>query len=98
MKGVGMKDLLGKTIVVNKEMASWRLIDKVVIFLHKKERVFYELNKTATFIWLKANEKNSIKQIIKGLISKFDITKKTAEKDIMEFVNEAIKKKVFLLR
>ena len=91
-----MEDLLDKAIVINKKLVNWRLIDKEVVFLHDKEKVFYELNKTATYIWLNANGRKTVKDIVKGLISKFDITKEKAEKDAVEFINKGIKNKIFV--
>jgi len=91
-----MKDILEKAIIVNKKLVNWKLIDKEVVFLHNKEKVFYELNRTATCIWLNADGEKSIGEIVKGLTSKFLINKEKAEKDTIEFITEAIKNKIFI--
>ncbi|KPK98821.1 MAG: hypothetical protein AMJ95_02450 [Omnitrophica WOR_2 bacterium SM23_72] len=91
------ENLLDKRIVVNEQLVDWKLIDQEVVFLHNKEKVFYELNRTATYIWLKANGKKPIREIIKGLITKFLINKDKAKKDTIEFISGAIKNKIFLL-
>jgi len=91
-----MKNLKDKRITLNKELVNWKLIDKEVVFLHDKEKVFYELNKTASYIWLNANGKKQVSGIIKGLTSKFLVNKEKAEKEALEFITEAIKHKIFI--
>jgi len=92
-----MNDLKDKAIIVNKKLIYWKLIDKEVVFLHNKERVFYELNKTATYIWLNADGKKTVREIIEGLTSKFAINKEAAEKDTIAFISDAIKNKIFII-
>ena len=91
-----MKDIMNKIIAVNKELVNWKVIEQEVIFLHNKEKVFYELNKTATYIWLNANGKRLVRGIIEGLASKFLVNKEKAENDALEFITEAIKNKIFI--
>jgi hypothetical protein len=91
-----MEDLMNKTVVVNKKLVNWKLIDQEVVFLHNKEKFFYELNETATYIWLSANGGKTVSDIVKGLISKFAVNKATAEKETIAFIKEAIKNKIFI--
>ena len=91
-----MEDWMNKTIIINKEMANWRLIDQEIVFLHNKENTFYELNKTAAYIWLNVNSGKSIEDIIKGLSTKFSVDQKTAEKDAVKFIDQALKNKIFI--
>jgi len=92
-----MEDLMDKAIAINKDLVNWRLIDQEVVFLHNKEKAFYELNKTATYIWLNANGKKSVSDIVEGLVRKFNTKKQKAQKDALDFITEAIKKKIFIL-
>lgn len=46
-------NLLDKCVLPNKDIVSWRIIDKQVIFLHKNEKSFYELNEVARFYMAK---------------------------------------------
>lgn len=92
------KDVLDRCVLPNSELISWRAIDGQVIFLHKKERSFYELNNTASFIWEKASGKVPIRKIISSLSSNYDIEIKTAEKDILEWVEGLLEKKILIVR
>ncbi len=93
-----VKDILEKKIILNKEMAAAREIEGQVIFLHKKERKLYELNKTAGFIWEKANGKISIEKIINRLLERYkEANKDKIEEDAVFFINLAVKKEVFVL-
>jgi hypothetical protein len=91
-----MKNQMEKSVMLNEKLVNWRLIDQEIIFLHNKENTFYELNKTATYIWLNANGKKTIGDIIKGLPAKFIVDKQTAEKDAIEFIGQALKNKIFV--
>jgi len=91
-----MEELMNKRILVNQELVNWKLIDQEVVFLHSKEKVFYELNKTASYIWLAANGKNSVGEIMQGLSSKFPVEKEKAKKDAIEFITKALKNEIFL--
>jgi hypothetical protein len=93
-----MEELENTPIGINDTLVSWRVIDKQVIVLNKKERVFYELNNTAVFIWLKVAKGATVKGLIKSVIEKFDTTPTIARKDITAYINEAVKKKIFILK
>lgn len=92
------KDILDKCILPNDDLVSWRIIDEQVIFLHKKDRTFYELNKTASFIWEKAADKIPVETIIGFLSSNYDIDRKTAEKDTLEWVEDLLGKEILIVR
>jgi len=91
------KDILDKCVLPNSELISWRAIDGEVIFLHKKERVFYELNKTASFIWEKASSKTPIRKIINSLSANYDIDRDAAEKDTLEWMEDLLNRKIFIV-
>jgi hypothetical protein len=92
-----MDDLLDKIFKLNDEILTWRLIDQEVVFLNTKERAFYELNKTATYIWAHLNGKRTLNDIINGLAERFLFKKNIAEKDVVEFIKKGIKDRVFIL-
>ena len=58
--------------------------------------VFYELNKTANFIWKEATKGQKLVNIIKAMQKKY--RRKDLQKDALDFVNDLLKKKIFLLR
>lgn len=94
-----MKDsLLNKCVLPNEDIVSWRIIDKQVIFLHKNEKSFYELNEVASFIWQKAASKNSIKKIIALLSRHYDIDRQVAERDTLACIEDLLNRKILLVR
>ena len=99
MKGADFnKEILNKRILPNENIVSWRVIDNQIIFFHKKERSFYELNKTGSFIWKKLNDKAQTKNIVDLISSNYDVDRDTAEKDTLEFIKDLLKKKIFIAR
>lgn len=92
------KDILDKYVLPNESIVSWRIIDKQVIFLHKEERCFYELNETASFIWKKAAGKAPLKKIISLLSSNYDIDRQAAEVDTLAFIKELLNRKIFIVQ
>ncbi|MBU1922952.1 MAG: PqqD family protein [Candidatus Omnitrophica bacterium] len=91
-------NLLDKCVLPNKDIVSWRIIDKQVIFLHKNEKSFYELNEVAGFIWQKAVSKNSIKKIIALLSQYYDIDRQVAERDTLACIEDLLNRKILVIR
>lgn len=92
-------DILEKYIIPNDKLISWREIDGEVVFLHLNEKAFYELNKTGNFIWKEAVGKQKIKEIIKAVQTKYGkVNKEILRKDALDFINNLLKKKTFLLK
>lgn len=48
----------------------------------------YTLNETGAFIWEQIDGKKNTNSIIEELIAEFETDKETAEKDVMEFLEE----------
>ncbi len=92
------KYLLKQYVLVNNKLVSWREIDGEMILLDKKKKTFYEMNKTANYIWKEAVKKQKIEDVVTTVQKKYKKTdKKTAEKDTLSFINDLVKEKYFLL-
>ena len=86
-----------KILVLNEERISWREIDKEVVVLDKKEKEFYELNKSASIIWKEFVKKGSVKSAASKLKSKYKREdKEQIEKDTLSFARGLIRKKFFI--
>ena len=93
------EEVLKKYLIPNDGLISWREIDNEIVFLHKEEKAFYELNRTANFIWQEAVRKKSVKEIIKTMQKKYNnISGNTIMKDTFDFINNLLKKKYFFLK
>ena len=93
-----MREMLNRKILINKKRIISKEIDKEVIFLDKQQKALYELNKTASFIFSKANGRKTIDEIIQEISLKYEIERKKAEKDTMEFIQDGVNKKIFTLQ
>ena len=92
-------EIVEKRLVPNEEIISFREIDGEIVFLHKKERNFYELNETANFIWKALINGEKPKDIIKSMQKKFkEVEKEVLEKDVLDFIKKLINKKIFLIK
>ena len=90
---------LKEYVIPNNKLISWREIDNEIVFLHKEERAFYELNETANFIWKEAVRGQKIEEIIEAMQKKFlGINKEILRKDTLNFISNLLKKKIYLLK
>ena len=93
------EQILGKYLVPNDKLVSWREIDDEILFLDQKEKAFYELNKTASFIWKEAARKRNIREIIEAMQGRYaKINKEILKKDMLDFMSNLLKKRYFLLK
>ena len=91
--------ILDKHTILNDKLVSWKDIEGEIIFLHHKERQLYELTKTAGFIWREAVAKKKIGQIIEAMLRRYKKEKKEIlKKDTLDFINDFVKRKIFLLK
>ena len=87
-----------RRLALNDKLISWREIEGEVVVLQKKERSFYELNATASFIWKQAADKIKIEKIIEALQKKIKhVDQETLKKDVFEFIVYLLENKYFLL-
>ena len=92
------EEIMGKCLVPNEKLISWREIDNEIVLLHKKEKAFYELNKTADFIWKRAIEKEKVKEIIEAMQKVYrKVNRDILKKDALDFIDDLFKKKIFII-
>lgn len=90
-------DILEKNIIPNSSLVAWREIDGHIVFLHKKERAFYELNETANFIWQQAVKVKNVKKTIEALEAEYpDIDKGLLREDAFDFISRLLTDNIFL--
>lgn len=51
----------------------------------------FTLNEVGSFIWDQVNGKKCVKEIIESVHSEFDVDRKTAENDVMDFFKKTEK-------
>lgn len=78
---------------INKGFIEQKLGDKIVIF-DGEESFLYTFNEAASFIFQKLKLGWDNKKIIDGLVKKYQIKEKRAERDVNELVSELAKKKI----
>lgn len=85
------KDKTLTKIKIVKKYITQRSGDSISIFDPEKS-VLSTFNNTGTFIFERLKRKNSIEDIAKDLIKEFNVTQKTAEKDVKNFIEMLINK------
>jgi hypothetical protein len=78
---------------INKGLIQQKLGDKTVIF-DGEESLLYTFNETASFIFQKLKLGWDEIKIIDGLVKKYQIKEKRAERDFNELVSDLVKKKI----
>jgi hypothetical protein len=99
MKGVSMekKVALDKVYVLSEDIVS-RKIDNDLVIIPIKAGIadegdaLYTLNETAAVVWGQLNGKKSLSDIVKVLGSKFSVSSKTIERDVLGITRELLKR------
>ena len=78
-----------KEEVVSREIAGETILVPVRGKLADMQKIF-SLNQTAEYIWQNLSGKKKLNDILEGVLSQFDVSKKEVEKDILEFITELI--------
>ena len=69
--------------------------EKVMMSIENGE--YYALDPVGSEIWDNIEDEIKIDDLIKKLISQFDVSEETCEKDTMEFLNELLGKKLITI-
>lgn len=69
--------------------------EKVMMSIENGE--YYALDPVGSDIWENIEDEIKIDDLIKKLLSKFDVSEEICEKDTMEFLNELIEKKLIMI-
>lgn len=83
-----------KTIIKRNTQLISRHNDNMIIILNPTLGKLFKFNQTATSIWRFLWRGRKIEEIIKRIKEEFDVSFQTAEKDTMEFIEEALNNKL----
>ena len=83
-------------VAQNQEVA-YRVIEGEAVILTPEDGMLHSLNPVATRIFVSANGKRKVKDIINCITDEFDIGEKTATKDVINFIEDLTHKKMLTL-
>jgi hypothetical protein len=75
---------------------SFRQVGKEAFVLHRNDSKVYNLNSTATLIWLEIQKGTSLSVIVENVCDKFDISHNTANDDTMELIDQLTRDKLLV--
>src|SRR5712691_1086844 len=76
------------------ERFAWRVIEDEAVLVDRDEEEVLRLNLIATEIWQALDGSRSIAEIIDQIHQRFDVDRKTAENDVLQFVKELVKREM----
>jgi len=80
---------------INKGLISQKLDKETVIFDADKS-VLFTFNETVSFIFAKLKSGWDKEKTVSGLVKKYDVEKKEAEKDVAHLITKMKKKKIIV--
>ncbi|MEW6614167.1 MAG: PqqD family protein [Thermodesulfobacteriota bacterium] len=69
----------------------WKMIEEEAVLVDQDELQILHLNEVATEVWNLIDGKRTVNEIITQMLSVFEVKRKTAEKDILDFLQKLIK-------
>jgi hypothetical protein len=69
----------------------WKMIEEEAVLVDQDELQILHLNEVATEVWNLIDGKRTVNEIITQMLSAFEVKRKTAEKDILDFLQKLIK-------
>jgi hypothetical protein len=69
----------------------WKMIEEEAVLVDQDELQILHLNEVATEVWNLIDGKRTVNEIITQMLSVFEVKRKTAEKDILDFLKKLIK-------
>ena len=85
-----------KSQIISKKDIPWRIIEEEALLVDVQRGEVVHLNEVGAEIWKvineKKDEKTSVEKLIEHICSQFEIDENTAEKDVLDFVNELVEK------
>jgi hypothetical protein len=64
---------------------SVRKIEDEIFIFDRKNTIIHTFNKTGAFLWEMAQSSSTAEGMVDALMEKYDVTRETAEKDVLEF-------------
>lgn len=81
---------------IKKDLIIEKIDNKIVIF-DSKQLILFSFNETGSYIIKKIKSGDSRDKIINGMVRKYRIKKDLAKKDLDEFLNSLLKKRLIFL-
>lgn len=73
------------------EKTAWRIIEGEGVLVDTDGGNFIHLNETAAEIWNSMDGKRTVAEITEHICDTFEVTKESAEKDTIEFLDDLLK-------
>lgn len=77
-----------KSKLIRDPDAAWRDINGEMIIVSPVESMMHALNDVAALVWMNADGKTTVREIVQRVCNDFDVDTETAEKDVVEFVRD----------
>ena len=71
----------------NSELSSQAIGDEVIV-LDKQQNQLHQLNRVASYIWQRLDAPFSSDDIVRALVTDFDIDESTAQQDVQHMIKE----------
>ena len=83
--------------VTRDENVAWRIIGDEAVLLSAEDSSVHSLDAVGTRIWELCDGEKTVSEIIDQVVSEFEVDRETAEKDVVEFIEELMKKEKSLV-
>jgi coenzyme PQQ biosynthesis protein PqqD len=83
--------------VTRDENVAWRIIGDEAVLLSAEDSSVHSLDAVGTRIWELCDGEKTVSEIIDQVVAEFEVERETAEKDVVEFIEELMKKEKSLV-
>ena len=83
--------------VTRDENVAWRIIGDEAVLLSAEDSSVHSLDAVGTRIWELCDGEKTVKEIIDQVVAEFEVDHETAEKDVVEFIEELMQKEKSLV-
>jgi len=83
--------------VTRDENVAWRIIGDEAVLLSAEDSSVHSLDAVGTRIWELCDGEKTVSEIIDQVVSEFEVDRETAEKDVVEFIEELMQKEKSLV-
>lgn len=83
--------------VTRDENVAWRIIGDEAVLLSAEDSSVHSLDAVGTRIWELCDGEKTVNEIVDQVVSEFEVDRETAEKDVVEFIEELMQKEKSLV-
>ena len=83
--------------VTRDENVAWRIIGDEAVLLSAEDSSVHSLDAVGTRIWELCDGEKTVSEIVDLVVSEFEVDRETAEKDVVEFIEELMQKEKSLV-